>query len=275
MNTISEFVLVKHRKLIFPSLTHKICRAALDKILGQIVHDYFFNLVGFLRVQLVPGTRTAVSVRHSRFSRLSHPSVPFLSKLSRCSLPVHSTLVLCVRSATLDCLVCRPTTLSFLLCLSRPWGSEPHSRLDSDLDTFHHPHFFVLDPAATMKITATTTTSARSSMYSKRRSPSPTTLVSLTKRRESPLTNSLRRTPPQLVSVEMQRQAQLQMGKAEREMQALLEVDYRDDVKLYMYEMEVSPLRAQSPISSVDRNAKARARQRRRVPDPRTSAEQH
>lgn len=61
------------------------------------------------------------------------------------------------------------------------------------------------------------------------------------RRTASPLAESLRRTPPQLVSVEMQRQQQLLVAKGvDRELQQLLELDYRDDVKVYMYEMEVS-----------------------------------
>jgi hypothetical protein len=89
-----------------------------------------------------------------------------------------------------------------------------------------------------MKATTATTTlpTSRPAFYNKKRS-SPS---SLTKRKDSPLRDSLRRTPPEIVSAEMQRHAAMPMALADREMQNLLELEYREDVKAYMYEMEVS-----------------------------------
>lgn len=69
----------------------------------------------------------------------------------------------------------------------------------------------------------------RPTAYSKKRSPSV-----MSSRRPSPIS---RRSSP--VSVEMQRHAR--MSPAERQLQPLLEKDYREDVKAYMYEMQVSP----------------------------------
>ncbi|GAA5933481.1 cyclin family protein [Sporobolomyces koalae] len=66
----------------------------------------------------------------------------------------------------------------------------------------------------------------RASAYPKKRSPSV-----MGSRRPSPIS---RRSSP--ASVEMQRHAR--MSPAERQLQPLLEKDYRDDVKAYMYEMQ-------------------------------------
>ncbi|GAA6063702.1 hypothetical protein JCM10212_004429 [Sporobolomyces blumeae] len=67
---------------------------------------------------------------------------------------------------------------------------------------------------------------SRAAAYPKKRSPG-----AITSRRPSPVS---RRSSP--VSVEMQRHAR--MSPAERQLQPLLEKDYREDVKSYMYEMQ-------------------------------------
>ncbi|KAK4048840.1 hypothetical protein OIO90_005648 [Microbotryomycetes sp. JL221] len=96
-----------------------------------------------------------------------------------------------------------------------------------------------------MKASTSTSTIVRPSSSNKRRSP-PTSSVSqqqLAKRRDSPLRDAVRRTPPELMSQAMQRQHVMQLhSTADRDMQALLEVDYREDVKAYMYEMETKTL---------------------------------
>lgn len=81
-----------------------------------------------------------------------------------------------------------------------------------------------------MKATTTTAVpSARGPFYSKKRA-SP---ASLTKRSDA------RRTPTD-PNVELERQSAVQLALASREMQALLEMDYQDDVRAYMSKMEVS-----------------------------------
>lgn len=87
-----------------------------------------------------------------------------------------------------------------------------------------------------MKTTTTTVPStSRNSFYSKKRSP-----ASLNKKKESPLAESLRRTPSELVTSELSQLSPTQCDIATREIQSLLEPDYRDDIKSYMFEMEVS-----------------------------------
>lgn len=91
----------------------------------------------------------------------------------------------------------------------------------------------------TMKTTSSsfrTTTSSnkkRSSPLGKR-SLLPTTT-------SSPLRDSLRRTPPELIAVQLERKSTAHRIAAEREMQNLLELEYKEDVRSYMSKMEVSP----------------------------------
>jgi hypothetical protein len=89
-----------------------------------------------------------------------------------------------------------------------------------------------------MKATTTITTlpTSRNAFYNNRKRVSP---ASLTRRKESPLRDSLRRTPVELVADSL-RQSSSKAITAEREMHSLLELEYRDDVKTYMFEMEVS-----------------------------------
>lgn len=89
-----------------------------------------------------------------------------------------------------------------------------------------------------MKATTTITTlpTSRNAFYNNRKRVSP---ASLTRRKESPLRDSLRRTPVELVADTL-RQSSSKANTAEREMHSLLELEYRDDVKSYMFEMEVS-----------------------------------
>lgn len=71
----------------------------------------------------------------------------------------------------------------------------------------------------------------RTSFYSKKRSPPP----SLAKqRKESPLRDSVRRTPSELVAAEVLRQTAAQMA----DLEPLLELEYQQDVKAYMFDME-------------------------------------
>lgn len=74
--------------------------------------------------------------------------------------------------------------------------------------------------------------SSRSSFYKKKVSP-----PSLSKRKDSPLRDSLRRTPPEILNAELKLRS---TGLLDREMQNLLELDYQEDVRAYMGEMEVS-----------------------------------
>lgn len=84
-------------------------------------------------------------------------------------------------------------------------------------------------------ITTTAPTSSRNSFYSKKRSP-----ASINKKKESPLVDSIRRTPSEIISSELSQLSPLQCSVTTREIQNLLEPDYRDDIKAYMFEMEVS-----------------------------------
>lgn len=51
---------------------------------------------------------------------------------------------------------------------------------------------------------------------------------------------SMRRTPPELVAAEVQRQTAARLARAQRDVKPLLEPVYRDDIREYMHEMEVS-----------------------------------
>lgn len=83
--------------------------------------------------------------------------------------------------------------------------------------------------------TSTAPSSSRNSFYSKKPSP-----ASINKRKESPLLDAIRRTPSELISSELSQLSSAQTETATREIQSLLEPDYRDDIKTYMFEMEVS-----------------------------------
>lgn len=83
---------------------------------------------------------------------------------------------------------------------------------------------------------------AFTNINNKRKSSPTSSTTSITKRKESPLRDAIRRTPVELVSAEVLRQTAAQMLQVEREIQSLLEPDYRDDVKSYMFDMEVSSL---------------------------------
>ncbi|KAK4049523.1 hypothetical protein OIV83_004020 [Microbotryomycetes sp. JL201] len=84
--------------------------------------------------------------------------------------------------------------------------------------------------------------SRASACSNKRRSPPTSAASQLSKRRDSPLRDAVRRTPPELMSQAMQRQHVMHLHNTDKDMQALLEVDYREDVKAYMYEMETKTL---------------------------------
>jgi hypothetical protein len=71
----------------------------------------------------------------------------------------------------------------------------------------------------------------------KKRTSSPLAKRSTTK--ISPFRDSVRRTPIELIAVELEKQSTTQLIAVEREMQNLLELEYKDDVKAYMSEMEV------------------------------------
>ncbi|KAM0786621.1 hypothetical protein ACM66B_002073 [Microbotryomycetes sp. NB124-2] len=95
---------------------------------------------------------------------------------------------------------------------------------------------------ATRATAVATKASASTSNSNKRRSPPTSAASQLSKRRESPLRDAVRRTPPELMSQAMQRQHVMNLHNQDKDMQALLEIDYREDVKAYMYEMETKTL---------------------------------
>jgi len=91
--------------------------------------------------------------------------------------------------------------------------------------------FRLRPPHATMRAPSTSTLQqARTTAYPKRRSPAAVGASS-----SQPPSPSARRSSP--TSVEMQRAAQL--SPAERQLLPLLEREYRDDVRTYMFEMQV------------------------------------
>ncbi|KDE05370.1 hypothetical protein MVLG_04281 [Microbotryum lychnidis-dioicae p1A1 Lamole] len=108
-----------------------------------------------------------------------------------------------------------------------------------------------------MKITSNATTfpSTKAAFYNKKRSPSAASSSSSSstcssasssggssKRRDSPLRDSIKRTMPELMSAQMQRQQAIPRSLAEQEMQSLLELEYRDDVRSYMHEMQAKTI---------------------------------
>lgn len=91
---------------------------------------------------------------------------------------------------------------------------------------------------------AITISGPRPTLYAKKRASPAGSIAKVSRSQPSPLHDALRRTPAELVAAQVQHQGISALLAAERELQNLLELEYKDDVKTYMTEMEVRGLGA-------------------------------